>query len=1425
MRWSELNTKSPAIKSPPPTSLFAILTALSFVSASLDASAFEPAEADLAARFEKQVRPIVTEHCRECHSKDLAEAEIDLTEFKSFSDIQRNLIVWQKVAEMLDSNQMPPKDAQQPTEAERKELRSWLGEVLTLEAKRTAGDPGPVVLRRLNNAEYTYTLRDITGVKDLQPAKEFPADGAAGEGFTNAGNALSMSPALLSKYFEAGKEVASHAVLLPDGIRFSPSSTRRDWTEELLADIRKLYAHYSAKEGETQVNLQGVIFETNGGGRLPIDQYLLATLQERDALKSGAKSIEAVATARGLSPKYLGLLWTELTRSEPTNSLLLDELRVQWKKSGPENVASLATLIAQWQKTLWRFSSVGHIGKVNGPKSWLEPTTPMAPRQEIRTKLPAAEPGKDISIYLVTGDAGDGNPDDFAVWERPRLVASGRADLLLKDVRRVTSELYLARDQIFREAAQCLAAADEVSNSSEATNTEILAEKYKVSATSLQAWLDYLGIGTRGPVKINAPLTRTMSSASNYDFIQGWVGDDALSVVANSSDQAVRIPGNMKPHSVAVHPSPTMQVAVGWQCPEATSVQIEGSVQHAHPECGNGVAWVVELRRGNTRQRLAAGTSQGARGEKFALLNGTGVQPGDVVALVISPRDANHSCDLTAIEMTLKSDKHTWSLADDVSPNILAGNPHADQFGNQQVWHFYSEPTQGSSDHVIPTDSILARWQATGDHNERTRLASELQKLVSPSSNPSDVQAPDAALLQQLRSLSGPLLAAAMKSLVAEATKPGNAESSYGLDESLFGKHPQGGAIDAGSLCVKAPTIIEVKLPADLVAGSELVSGGSIHPQSSERGSVQFAILTEKPAELAGLQAIAVTEQVNNGVWTSNNRSIAMSSPIVVAEASPARERLMASFDAFRQLFPGALCYTKIVPVDEVVTLTLYYREDEMLQRLMLSDAEIARLNRLWNELHFVSQDAFMSVDAYDQLWQYATQDADPSAFEPLRKPLLKRAEEFRSELIAAEPLQIDSVLSFAERAYRRPLKDTERNQLRKLYSELREDELPHDPALRMLLARVLISPAFLFRAESGNLSEPVAGIIPSREITDEELATRLSYFLWSTGPDQRLRDLAKEKRLHEPEVLLTETRRMLQDEHVRRLATEFMCQWIQIYDFDAHDEKSEVAFPTFHDLRSAMYEESIRYFADLYQRDGSVLELIDSDHTFVNGSLAQHYALNPDAPKPDAAISGDADWRRVDGVRSKGRGGILGMASTLSKQAGASRTSPILRGNWISEVLIGEKLPKPPKNVPLLPETVPGGLTERQLIEQHSADPACAKCHARIDPFGFSLENFDGIGRWRSGPEINAITELADGTELAGYEGLKSYLTKERRKDFVRQFCKKSLGYALGRAVQLSDEPLLADMQQQLEANNYRIGIVIESIVTSPQFQRVRVE
>jgi len=250
------------------------------------------------------------------------------------------------------------------------------------------------------------------------------------------------------------------------------------------------------------------------------------------------------------------------------------------------------------------------------------------------------------------------------------------------------------------------------------------------------------------------------------------------------------------------------------------------------------------------------------------------------------------------------------------------------------------------------------------------------------------------------------------------------------------------------------------------------------------------------------------------------------------------------------------------------------------------------------------------------------------------------------------------------------------------------------------------------------------------------------------------------------------------------------------------------------------MYEESIRFFTDLFQHDGSVLDILDADHTFLNEELAKHYGI--------PGVSGER-WRRVDGVKRFSRGGVLAQATTLSKQSGASRTSPILRGNWISEVLLGERLPRPPKGVPRLPEdeTDTEGLTVRQLVEKHASDPKCAFCHQRIDAFGFALEGFDAIGRRREKDlgdrPIDTRAVTMDGARFEGLDGLLRYLLEARRDAFLRQFCRKLLGYALGRAVQLADEPLLDEMREGLKANGYRLGSLFEAIVRSRQFREIR--
>jgi hypothetical protein len=412
----------------------------------------------------------------------------------------------------------------------------------------------------------------------------------------------------------------------------------------------------------------------------------------------------------------------------------------------------------------------------------------------------------------------------------------------------------------------------------------------------------------------------------------------------------------------------------------------------------------------------------------------------------------------------------------------------------------------------------------------------------------------------------------------------------------------------------------------------------------------------------------------------------------------------------------------------------------------------------------------------------------------------------------ATEPKQFAKLFAFASSAWRRPITKDEEDKLRELYRKLRGLDLPHEAAFRLTLARVLVASPFLYRLEAAPDGPAAAAV------SDWELASRLSYFLWSSIPDDDLRDAAARAELHEREVLTQQTRRMLEDPRVRRLAEEFACQWLHIYEFDPLQKKSDKQFPEFMELRGDMYEEAILFFTNLFQRDGSLLELLDADHTFVNKRLARFYGIE--------GIEGST-WRRVDQLQKHGRGGILGFATTLAKQSGATRTSPILRGNWISEVLLGEKLPRPPKNVPQLAGAVPDGLTERQLIERHSKDAACAKCHARIDPFGFALEGFDAIGRRRTkdagGLPIDSRTVLPDGAQIEGLPGLRNYLLQSRRADFVRQFCRKLLGYAIGRELQLSDQPLVNEMIAGLAANDFRVSAAIKAIVSSNQFRMIR--
>jgi len=784
----------------------------------------------------------------------------------------------------------------------------------------------------------------------------------------------------------------------------------------------------------------------------------------------------------------------------------------------------------------------------------------------------------------------------------------------------------------------------------------------------------------------------------------------------------------MKAHSVATHPSPKQASVIAWKNPAKGVYRISGDVSHAHPECGNGITWALEIRRGMTTEVLASGFSDRAKILPLGPFEKVSLDAGQVVAIVIGPRDGNHSCDLTAVNLAVSDGTRTWDLAADVSPDILKGNPHG-------PWHFLSQSATQEAASDLPAP--IAAWRRDPSAANAAKVRAHLQQEF-------------------------PL-------------------TSRLLSRSIASFRP---ALKPAPIFAKAPSITEIHIPAALTNGSEFVVTGTLAPESS--GSVQLAVLTKRPEDSSRLIAGQSQTVQAKGQWSDNNLVTHNTAPIVVRDNSPARQRFEKSFEQFRNLFPVALCYTKIVPVDEVVTLTLFYREDDHLRRLILSDDEARELDRLWDDLRFVSEAPLKQVAAFEQLWQFATQDAKPSAFEPMRKPIMEAAAAFQTLRESAQPPQKEAVAALAARAWRRPLTAEESAALNAFP--------PH-----LMLVRILTSPAFLYRAEK--VPQETALVSP------HELATRLSYFLWAAPPDQPLRALADSGRISEPAILASEVRRMLKDERVRRLATEFGCQWLHVRDVATLAEKSERHFPSFTSVRASMQEEVTRFLTDLIQNNAPVTTLLTADHTFIDGPLAAHYGLPEE----------QSQWHRVEGLRKKGRGGILGFAATLSKQSGASRTSPILRGNWVSEVLLGERLPRPPKDVPILPEEAPEGLTERQLIERHSSDERCSGCHKRIDPFGFALEAFDPIGRTR---DRDCVTTLTDGTRIDGLSGLRDYLADTRRQDFLRQFNRKLLGYALGRSVQLSDKTLVDELTRSPDA---RFGDLVEHIVLSSQFRKIR--
>jgi hypothetical protein len=428
---------------------------------------------------------------------------------------------------------------------------------------------------------------------------------------------------------------------------------------------------------------------------------------------------------------------------------------------------------------------------------------------------------------------------------------------------------------------------------------------------------------------------------------------------------------------------------------------------------------------------------------------------------------------------------------------------------------------------------------------------------------------------------------------------------------------------------------------------------------------------------------------------------------------------------------------------------------------------------------------------------------------------------------IDAEPTHLAALQDFASRAYRRPLSAAERADIVAYYHKLREQPgVDHEEAMRDSIASILVSPDFCYRIDLIGLSAGArnAKVDAPRihPLSDVALASRLSYFLWSSMPDAELMKEAVAGRLHRPEVLAAQARRMLRDPRVRGMVTEFAGQWLDFRRFEEHNAVDRERFTAFdNDLRAAMFEEPIRFMLDVLQEDRSVLDLIYARHTFVNPVLARHYGMPSSGAGPN-------DWARVDDAVKYQRGGLLPMSVFLTKNAPGLRTSPVKRGYWVVKQVLGEHIPPPPAAVPELPrDEAKLDLPLRDMLARHRQDKACASCHARFDSLGLVFEGYGPVGELRTkdlaGRAVDGSATFPGGATGTGIDGLRAYVRAHRQNDFTRTLSRKLLAYGLGRGPVLSDDLLLDAMQARLARDGYRFGGLIETIVTSPQFRTKR--
>lgn len=583
---------------------------------------------------------------------------------------------------------------------------------------------------------------------------------------------------------------------------------------------------------------------------------------------------------------------------------------------------------------------------------------------------------------------------------------------------------------------------------------------------------------------------------------------------------------------------------------------------------------------------------------------------------------------------------------------------------------------------------------------------------------------------------------------------------------ALFGKHPlPDGRVEPQVLAVAAPRVISLPLPPDAVSVRAETKLDYRNP-AVDQATIQWTMTTGTPRDVTKIIPGVLT------IWK------------IQTEAA---RRTMGEFHVMRVAFPDMFERR----LEEVARnlyrrspgYTVYSYSDDQLGRI-LGERDRAAL-------------AAMKKD-----WRLVA----PKSLNDQQKT------EFDGAMIW-------HLHQFAARAWRRPLLEQEKKRLSSFYQDRLKEGLDREASVREGLVRVLVSPHFLFKAETLPTTltnaQRTDGDLP---LSTWEIASRLSYFLWSSLPDGELRGVAEDGSLGKPEVLAEQTKRMLKDPRAGALAEEFAGQWLKFASFEEHDGVDTMKYPEMTpELRADMKREVVEFFDHLFREDRRIVDVVTGETSFLNERLARFYGV------PN--VSG-SEFREVK-VSGHHRGGLLGMGAILTKTSRPNRTSPVLRGEFLYAVVLGQSSPPPPPNVPELEKGLkPSSL--REALLKHREDHACSVCHDRIDPLGFALESFDPIGRFRDTDEgggvIDDTGELRDGTVFKGMEGLRDYLAKNDDQ-FTMQFSRKLLGYALGRSVLPSDKGLLAEIASAIETGDGRVSAVVTRIVTSRQFLNRRNE